>query len=145
MTGAETRSKSTDESLKKLEAQLQSYMISNDSKIDELGNKIDKLMEKMIAPQGGILGSAPAEGMQIMGSGSRTRAGENGEPSFGRSQGSYSHSKWEIPYFEGVDPCAWLRKCERYFQYNHITVPQQKLEEAVLHLNGKAESWFFSY
>ncbi|XP_019225505.1 PREDICTED: uncharacterized protein LOC109207079 [Nicotiana attenuata] len=112
MTGAKARSKSTDESVKKLKAQLQSYMISNDSRIDELGNKIDKLLEKMIAPQGGILGSAPAEGMQIMGSGSRTLAGENGEPLFGRSQGNFSHSKWEIPYFEGVDPCAWLRKCE---------------------------------
>lgn len=80
-----------------------------------------------------------------MGSENRQRVGENSESSLGRSQGSSSNSKWEIPYFEGVDPCAWLRKCERFFQYNHITDPQQKQEEVVLHLNSKAESWFFSY
>lgn len=55
MIGAETRSKSTDESVKKLEAQLQSYMLSNDWRIEELGNKIDKLLKKVISPQGGIL------------------------------------------------------------------------------------------
>nr|XP_009801581.1 PREDICTED: uncharacterized protein LOC104247310 [Nicotiana sylvestris] len=82
-------------------------MLSSDSKIDELGNKIDKLLEKVVSPQGGILGSAPTEGLQIMGS--------------------------------GVDPCAWLCKCERYFQYNRITDPQQKLEEVVLHLNAAEE------
>lgn len=80
-----------------------------------------------------------------MGFDNRTRAGENGYSSVGRSQGNFSHSRWEIPYFEGEDPCAWLRKYERYFQYNRITDPQQKLEEAVFHLNGKAKSWFFSY
>ncbi|KAJ8548954.1 hypothetical protein K7X08_030920 [Anisodus acutangulus] len=36
----------------------------------------------------------------------------------------------EFPYFEGIDPCSWLRKCNRYFQYN-ITDHQQKLEAAV--------------
>ncbi|XP_070022199.1 uncharacterized protein [Nicotiana sylvestris] len=50
-----------------------------------------------------------------------------------------------MPYFDGVDPCAWLRKCERFFQHNHITDPQQKLEEEVLHLNSKTAFWFFSY
>lgn len=118
---------------------------SNESEIDELGNKINKLLEKMIAPQRGILGSAPAKGMQIMKSGNRARAGENGEPSFDRSQRNFSQSKQEITYYEGVDPCAWLHKYERYYQYNHITDPLQKLEEVVLNLNGKAESWFFSY
>lgn len=45
----------------------------------------------------------------------------------------------------GSDPCSWLRICERYFQYNHVLDPQQKLKAAVLHLVGKAEAWFFSY
>ncbi|OIT06806.1 hypothetical protein A4A49_61651, partial [Nicotiana attenuata] len=58
------------------------------------------------------------------------------------------NSMVEFPYFDGAvgaDPCSWLRKCERYFHYNHVTLPEQKLEEAVLHLNGRAEAWYFSY
>lgn len=54
------------------------------------------------------------------------------------SYGGYN-SKVEFPYFEGVtglDPCSWLRRCERYFHHNHITNPEQKLEEVILHLNG---------
>lgn len=113
--------------------------------MEELGNKIDKLLEKVSSPREGILGSAPVEGLQLMGSGTRTRVGEHRESSVGRAPMNFSHSRWEIPHFDGEDPHAWLRKCERYFQYNRITDPQQKLEEAVLHLTGKAESWFFSY
>ncbi|XP_070024853.1 uncharacterized protein [Nicotiana sylvestris] len=75
----------------------------------------------------------------------RPWVGENRDNPGGRNNGHSSQSRVEMPYFDGVDPCAWLRKCERFFQHNHITDPQQKLEEVVLHLNGKAESWFFSY
>lgn len=85
MTGAEIRSKSTDESVKKLEVQSQNYMSSNDSKIEYLGKHIGMLIEKLIPQQGGILGSAPTEGLQIMGSGSRHRLGENGDSSLGQS------------------------------------------------------------
>lgn len=75
--GAETRSKSTDETVKKLEARLQNYISSNDLKIDDLRKKINMLMEKLIPPQGETLGSAPTKGLQIMGSGSRQRMWEN--------------------------------------------------------------------
>lgn len=54
----------------------------------------------------------------------------------------------EFPYFDGAvgaDPCSWLRKCERYFYYNHVNLPEQKLEEAVLYLNGRTKAWYFSY
>lgn len=62
MTGAETRSKTTDETMKKLESQLQNYMGANDSKMDDLGKKLDNFMEKLLSsPREGILGSAPLE------------------------------------------------------------------------------------
>ncbi|KAF3683928.1 putative sugar phosphate/phosphate translocator [Capsicum annuum] len=60
------------------------------------------------------------------------------------SVGRNSHgAQFEIPYFEGDDHCSWLRKCDRYFHYNGI-IDLQKLD-VVLHLNDKAEYYFFSY
>ncbi|XP_019228862.1 PREDICTED: uncharacterized protein LOC109209954 [Nicotiana attenuata] len=67
------------------------------------------------------------------------------EQQTGRNLVSNFASRVEFPHFEEGDPRSWLRKCERYFHYNHITNPQQKLEAVVLHLNGRAESWYFSY
>lgn len=85
------------------------------------------------------------EGPLDAGVSSRSWLGEHRETHGSRNLGHSSQSRVDIPYFEGVDPCAWLRKCERFFQHNNITDPQQKLEDAILHLNGKAKSWYFSY
>ncbi|XP_060178154.1 uncharacterized protein LOC132608099 [Lycium barbarum] len=95
----------------------------------------------------GILGNKPTETVHVNSHGSSSRERDISEPPIGRNPpyGNGFSAKVEFPYFEGVDPCSWLRKCNRYFQYHNITDPQQKLESAVLHLNGKAESWFFSY
>ncbi|XP_019227493.1 PREDICTED: uncharacterized protein LOC109208797 [Nicotiana attenuata] len=147
-----TRSKVTEESDKKLENQLQNYMAetskkleSNDSKMDELNHKFDLLMDKFFAGKDGILGSAPTAAHTVEGSGSRGRMMENHEVPVGRSYSNNFNSKIDCPYFEEGDPKAWLRKCERYFHYNHIIDPQHKLDTAVLHLNGRAEEWYFSY
>ncbi|PHU01203.1 hypothetical protein BC332_30990 [Capsicum chinense] len=116
------------EFVKKLDSQLQGHiaesskkMKSHDSKLDDLGKKLDVLMKKLIAPQDGILGSAPRPGPPLDTSGSRPRMEEQSDNGWGRNLG------------------------ERYFQYHHILDPTQKLEIAVLHLQGKAESWHFSY
>ncbi|OIT08230.1 hypothetical protein A4A49_40265 [Nicotiana attenuata] len=119
-----------EDGLKKLEALLQNHITeenkkaeSTDAKIDDLARKFDVLMEKLLPNLAGILGSAPMEIHNY-------------------------NSRVEFPYFDGAvgaDPCSWLRKCERYFHYNHLSMPEQKLEEAVLHLKGRAEAWYFSY
>ncbi|XP_075092058.1 uncharacterized protein LOC142172173 [Nicotiana tabacum] len=67
------------------------------------------------------------------------------ENSTGKFYSNNIAAKVDCPYFEEGDPRSWLRKCERYFHYNRIIDPQQKLDTAVLHLNGRTESWFFSY
>nr|XP_016449252.1 PREDICTED: uncharacterized protein LOC107774272 [Nicotiana tabacum] len=141
MTITETRSKSTEESVKKLDMQLQNYMETNDARLEGLAKKMDLLMEKLIPNQEGILGSAP--GLQLDASGSRLHKNDQFEQA--RFQRSNHHGRFEFPFFDGVDPCSWLRKGERYFHYNRILDPDEKLEVAVLHLTGKAEAWFFSY
>lgn len=113
-------------------------------KIDELGKKLDLLMEKLLPAQDEILESAPGDPTHGTGSSSRSKFGEPAEVGM-RTQGSNFSSRVEYPYFDRVDPCIWLRKCERYFRFHHIVDPQQKLESVVLHINGKAEAWFFSY
>lgn len=45
---------------------------------------------------------------------------------------NFTH-KIEFPYFEEGNPQAWLRKCERYFNYNNVMEPEVKLEMAILH------------
>lgn len=80
MTILETRAKVREESVKELETQLQTHMAntvakfdSNDAKLDELGKKLDLLMEKLLSNHAGVLGSAPLENRQLGPSGSRPR------------------------------------------------------------------------
>lgn len=159
MTIAETRAKSMEENVKKLEIQLQSYMEKTElkseatyAKIDELARKLDVLVEKLIPNQAGILGSAPSGSHFRETSEGKHKSEHRGEPLTPdlreRSYHHNSNSRVKFPYFDGAgaaDPCSWLRRCERYFHYNHITDQVQKLEEAVLHLQGRAEAWYFSF
>ncbi|XP_019246493.1 PREDICTED: uncharacterized protein LOC109226149 [Nicotiana attenuata] len=148
MTITETRAKVTEESVKKLEQQLQNYMTetnqkleTNETKMDVLGHKMDVMMEKLFINKDGLLGSAPVE-IHDFGSG-RARGKDLHENSGGKFH--MNRNKVDCPYFEEGDPRSWLRKCESYFHYNGILDPQHKLETAVLHLNGRAESCYFSY
>lgn len=152
MTILETRSKASEANVKKLEMQLQSYMVEtnkklefNDSKMDDLSRKMDVMMEKLFASKDEILGSPPMGAHHAEGYSSRSRAVEILENSNGRFYANISSSRIDCPYFEEGDPRSWLRKYKRYFHYNHINDPQHKLETTVLHLNGRAESWYFSY
>lgn len=93
MTITKTRAKTTEESVRKLENQLQNYMSetnkkfeSNDSKMDELNLKFDVMMEKIFANKDGILGSAPSESRHGNGSSIRMRMVEPHEQSAGRPQ-----------------------------------------------------------
>ncbi|XP_070018003.1 uncharacterized protein [Nicotiana sylvestris] len=124
MTITKTRSKSTEENIKRVENQLQEHMASMNQKFEDLSSKLDLLMEKLLPTHDGILGSGPREGLQLENSGARNRYGDAAESSQGR--GHFSH-RFEFPYFDGVLDL------------------QQKLEAAMLHLVGKAEAWFFSY
>lgn len=51
------------------------------------------------------------------------------------------HRKLEIPLFEGEDPLGWIFRVERYFVVNGVT-EAEKLEAAVVSLEGRALSWF---
>lgn len=59
MTITETREKSTEKLVKKLDSQLQNYITSNDSKIYDM-NKKRSLVDKLLLNYDGILGSPPA-------------------------------------------------------------------------------------
>ncbi|OIT19462.1 hypothetical protein A4A49_63876, partial [Nicotiana attenuata] len=113
MTGAETRPKATDESLKKLETQFQQYMTTNDERLENPGKKLELLVEKVLPTQDG-LGSAPMENLSNVGPITRPWVRENRDNPGGRNNGHSSQSRVKMPYFDGVDPCAWLRKCERF-------------------------------
>ncbi|OIT27985.1 hypothetical protein A4A49_66157, partial [Nicotiana attenuata] len=157
MTITETRSKSMEDNVRKLENYLQIHIENSqkkaettDAKIDDLAKKLDMLMDKLLPNQAGILGSAPTGEIQLEGTGNRSRGDQFVPRRAGeRVQGHHhSSSRMEIPYFEGNgggDPCSWLRRCERYFHYNQVVDHGQKLEEAVLLLQGRAEAWYFSY
>lgn len=69
MTITETRSKSTEENIKRVENQLQENMASTNQKFKDLSNKLDLLIEKLLPTQDGILGSAPREEFQLERSG----------------------------------------------------------------------------
>ncbi|MCD7471363.1 hypothetical protein HAX54_011766, partial [Datura stramonium] len=105
----ETRAKTMEDNVRKIEAQLQAHMAESVQKFDKLGKKMDLLMEKLLHNPAGMLGNVK---------GPRRRYGA-----------------------AGTNPCSWLRKCERYFHYNNISDLEQKVEEAVLHLNGRVEAW----
>lgn len=155
MTVTETRSKSIEENIKKLESQLQVHMTetskkteTTDAKIDDLTKNLGMLMDRLLPNHVGILGATPTGNNLSERSGVRLPMDKLISPrARERSQPDNHNSRVEFPYFDGApgaDPCSWLRKCERYFHYNHITEVEEKLELAVLHLNGKAEAWFFS-
>ncbi|OIS96729.1 hypothetical protein A4A49_60662, partial [Nicotiana attenuata] len=160
MTVIETTSKTMEENIKKLENQLQNHIAeagkkanSMDAKMDGLAEQMGLLMEKLLPNQAGLLGSVPADAQHLDGQGNRTRMDQYAhsmtmERPYHNHHSNSSSRVDEFPYFDGAtgsDPCSWLRRCERYFHFNHITVAEHKLEEAVLHLNGRAESWYFSY
>jgi len=111
MTITKTRAKTTEENVKKLENQLQSYMTetskkleSNDSKMDDLNRKFDVMMEKLFSHRDSILGSPPADSLQLEGSGSRVRRAEPPEQQTGRNLVNNFASRVEFLYFEEGDP-----------------------------------------
>ncbi|PHT85499.1 hypothetical protein T459_07605 [Capsicum annuum] len=68
MTVTETRYKSMEDFIKKVDTQLQSHIVeaekkfeSHDAKLDDLRKKLDVLMEHLISSQKGILGSGPRD------------------------------------------------------------------------------------
>lgn len=58
-----------------------------------------------------------------------------GQPEIGK------HQKLEMPLFKGEDPLGWSFRVERYFAVNGV-VEAEKLDAAVVSLEGKALSWF---
>lgn len=53
--------------------------------------------------------------------------------------------KVEFPHFDGDNPRAWIRKCNRYFQVISTIGEDQKVPLASVHLEGRAELWYQGY
>ena len=47
----------------------------------------------------------------------------------------------EIPTFEGVHPCWWLRKCERLFEWYNVP-RMQRVSLATAYFNEGVDAWF---
>lgn len=47
----------------------------------------------------------------------------------------------DFPKFDGSEPMEWIMKAEQFFAYFHIPA-KQKLDIALLQMEGKALSWF---
>jgi len=52
--------------------------------------------------------------------------------------------KVEFPTFDGSNPRNWVKKCAKYFNLCRIS-DDQKVDLALMYLQGKAETWFSSY
>ncbi|KAL9426701.1 hypothetical protein AB3S75_033478 [Citrus x aurantiifolia] len=53
-------------------------------------------------------------------------------------------SKLNFPKFEGENPSGWIYTCDRFFNINEI-VEEEKVEMALIHLEGQALEWFQGY
>lgn len=81
-------------------------MVTNNERLENLGKKLELLVEKLLPSQDGLLGSTPMENLTNVGPITRPWVGENRENLGGRNQGHSSQSRVEMPYFDGVDPYA---------------------------------------
>ncbi|XP_026458591.1 uncharacterized protein LOC113359121 [Papaver somniferum] len=52
--------------------------------------------------------------------------------------------KIDFPRFDGSNPRAWIRKCERYFYLSSID-NSKRVDIASIHLDDKADAWFLDY
>ncbi|KAK4365062.1 hypothetical protein RND71_016420 [Anisodus tanguticus] len=59
--------------------------------------------------------------------------------------GTEFHPKLQFPNYNGVEPRAWLRRSDRYFNIYRITDAIKKLEMATLHLEGYVKALYFSF
>ncbi|CAL1371587.1 unnamed protein product [Linum trigynum] len=71
---------------------------------------------------------------------------EPSDRSFGRHQHRRTsmadhYPRLDLPFFNGTDPHAWLRKCAKYFQI-HSILDAEKVELASLYLEGRANIWY---
>ncbi|OIT37800.1 putative mitochondrial protein [Nicotiana attenuata] len=52
--------------------------------------------------------------------------------------------KLMFPEFNGTDPRAWIRRCDRYFEIYKVPEPQ-KMTYIAMHLKDKVDNWFDAY
>ncbi|XP_026420118.1 uncharacterized protein LOC113316109 [Papaver somniferum] len=56
----------------------------------------------------------------------------------------FRQPKIDFPRFDGFNPRAWLRKCERFF-YLNVVDPSKRVDLASIHMDDKADAWFLDY
>lgn len=82
------------------------------------------------------------------GSGDHSILGSYGNPSGMGKSGStmnYVHTPLpciDFPRFDGINPRAWILKCNSYFKLMPSIPDAQRVHLATMHFDGKALSWF---
>ncbi|KAK2969314.1 hypothetical protein RJ640_030855 [Escallonia rubra] len=84
---------------------------------------------------------------------SSSRQSKNARVPGGNHKESYQHTtgnpypklpRMDFPRFNGEDSYGWVRKAERFFEFNPIDEPI-KVNFASIHFDGQAEFWFGTY
>ncbi|KAG8385566.1 hypothetical protein BUALT_Bualt03G0058500 [Buddleja alternifolia] len=81
--------------------------------------------------------------------GSTSRPGQhrnvNGGFESGSPMANHSLPRLEFPRFDGDNPRAWIKKCNRYFQILSTIAEEHKVPLASIYMEGKAEMWYQGY
>ena len=73
--------------------------------------------------------------------GEHSSSSVGGDPRGGEGLGESKLRRLEMPVFVGEDPDGWIFRAERYFSVCRLS-EQEKLETAVISLEGEALAWF---
>lgn len=102
---------------------LQQYMVTVDSRMDDLRSQISGLLPSasqrpppLPHPLDGVSGSADASPV-------------------------FRSMKLEVPKFDGTDPNGWAFRIEEFFDF-HGTPEPIRLRIVSFHLEGKASAWY---
>src|ERR1044072_1949162 len=100
----------------------------------ELAEARTKRNEDLLAAIAAKLGIG-TEGQQSGGAGSQIHQ------EFGENRSKEKWRKLEIPVFNGEDAFGWTHRLERFFDFKGVD-DGEKMQGAVLALEGRAMSWF---
>ncbi|KAL2542978.1 Uncharacterized protein Adt_03956 [Abeliophyllum distichum] len=162
---AETRSKSNEEHLKKLDREVSDLGMaikSSDQTLKAVCTKQER-MEQLMMHMNGKYESIVSMLAQMSGNkldqkekraigiatphtGSRVLEFEPGKTSApvyerGENRMNTKLPKIDFPYFSGEGPREWLRKARKYFQIHQVP-KEMRLGIAEIYLKGKADIWF---
>ncbi|TXG71290.1 hypothetical protein EZV62_006225 [Acer yangbiense] len=117
------------------------------SKIAQLHDLVYRSFNRVEPEEGngkGILGSAPAGSSSNSPLGTSRQTGHHPPATKVFTDNQFKPPKLNFPKFDGTDPKAWIRKCERFFLIYPVE-PEKKVIVASIHFEKKAETWFQTF